>query len=151
MQYKIVILFAITLFCIGLTELQAQTVKDIDRDIYKTVTIGTQVWMAENLKTTKYSNGDSIGTTTPATLDITTEKTPKYRWSYGGEESNVAKYGRLYTWYAATDSRNVCPTGWHVPTDAEWTTLTNYLTNNGYGYKGSASDITKSMAATSAG
>jgi len=149
MQRKNVILFAITLFCIGLTELQSQTVKDIDGNIYKTVTIGIQVWMAENLKTTKYNIGDSIGTTTPATLDITTEKTPKYQWSYGGDESNVATYGRLDTWYAATNSRNVCPTGWHVPTDAEWSTLTDYLTNNGYGYKGSVREITKSMAATS--
>jgi uncharacterized protein (TIGR02145 family) len=149
MQYKIEILFAITLFCIGLTEPKAQTVKDIDGNIYKTVTIGTQVWIVENLKTTKYSNGDSIGTTTPATLDITTEKIPKYQWSYDGDERNVATYGRLYTWYAASDNRNLCPTGWHLPTDSEWTTLTDYLTNNGYGYKGTASEITKSMAATS--
>jgi uncharacterized protein (TIGR02145 family) len=102
-------------------------VTDKDGNVYKTVTIGTQVWMTENLKTTKYKNGDLIGTTTPATKDITSESTPKYQWAYKGDESNVATYGRLYTWYAVTDSRNVCPTGWHVPTDAEWTTLTTYL------------------------
>ena len=83
--------------------------------------------MAENLKTTKYRNGDIIGTTTPATLDLSGETTPKYQWAYDGNESNVAIYGRLYTWYTVTDNRNVCPTGWHVPTDAEWTTLTTYL------------------------
>jgi uncharacterized protein (TIGR02145 family) len=105
--------------------------------------------MAENLKTTTYSNGDLIGTTTPATLDISGESSPKYQWAYNGDESNVATYGRLYTWYVITDSRNVCPSGWHVPTDDEWTILTDYLTNNGYGYGGSGSDIAKSMAATS--
>jgi uncharacterized protein (TIGR02145 family) len=122
---------------------------DIDGYVYNTVTIGTQIWMRENLKTTKYNNGDLIGTTTPATLDISGESTPKYQWAYDGNESNAATYGRLYTWYAVTDIRNICPTGWHVPTDAEWTTLTDYLTNNGYGYGGSGSGIAKSMAATS--
>jgi uncharacterized protein (TIGR02145 family) len=102
-------------------------ITDADGNVYKTVTIGTQVWMAENLKTTKYLNGDLIETSTPATLDIFAEATPKYQWAYKGNESNVATYGRLYTWYAVTDSRNVCPTGWHVPTDAEWTTLTTSL------------------------
>jgi uncharacterized protein (TIGR02145 family) len=131
------------------TTADSGTVTDIDGNIYNTITIGTQVWMKENLKTTKYRNGDSIGTTTPATLDISLEITPKYQWAYGGNESNVVLYGRLYTWYAVTDSRDVCPTGWHVPTDAEWTILTDYLTNNGYGYGGSGSDIAKSMAATS--
>jgi len=104
--------------------------KDIDGNIYTTVKIGTQTWMRENLKTTKYRNGDPIGTTTPDTLDIsnaTTYPTPKYQWAYDGNESNVATYGRLYTWYAATDSRGICPTGWHLPTDAEWTTLTTFL------------------------
>jgi len=103
------------------------TVVDIDGNSYKTVKIGSQEWMAENLKTTKYRNGDSIKTTIPSTLDLTNETSPKYQWAYGGIESNVATYGRLYTWYAVTDSRNVCPIGWHIPTDAEWTTLTNYL------------------------
>ena len=48
-------------------------------------------------------------------MDIMFETTPKYQWAYDGDESNVATYGRLYTWYAATDSRKVCPIGWHVP------------------------------------
>ena len=134
-----------TTFFTGITG----TVNDIDGNSYKTIGIGSQMWMAENLKTTKYSNGDLIGTTTPATKDIQSENTPKYQWSYEGIESNVATYGRLYTWYVVTDSRNVCSTGWHIPTDAEWTTLTDYLTNNGYGYGGSGNDIGKSMAATS--
>ncbi len=103
------------------------TVTDVEGNIYYTVTIGTQVWMKENLKTTKYRNGDLIGTTTPATLDITSESTPKYQWAYDGNESNVATYGRLYTGYAMTDTRNVCPTGWHVPAESDWTTLTSYL------------------------
>jgi uncharacterized protein (TIGR02145 family) len=102
-------------------------VTDKDGNVYKTVTIGTQVWMAENLKTTKYLNGDSIGTTTPSSLDISRESAPKHQWASGGNESNVATYGRLYTWYAATDSRNICPTGWHVPNEAEFTTLANFL------------------------
>jgi uncharacterized protein (TIGR02145 family) len=98
-----------------------------DNERYKTVKIGTQVWMAENLRTTKYRNGDFIGTTTPATLDISGESTPKYQWAYDGIESNVASYGRLYTWYAITDSRKVCPAGWHVPNSSEWNTLFAYL------------------------
>jgi uncharacterized protein (TIGR02145 family) len=100
---------------------------DYDNNNYSVAEIGTQVWMTENLKTTKYLNGDLIGTTTPATLDISGESTPEYQWAYNGDESNVPTYGRLYTWYALTDSRNLCPTGWHVPTDAEWTTLTTFL------------------------
>lgn len=125
------------------------TVTDIDGNEYKTITIGSQIWMAENLRTTKYRNGDLIGTTNPATLDITTEIEPKYQWASGGSEDNVLGYGRVYTWYAAMDSRNVCPVGWHIPNDAQWTILTNYLINNAFGYGGSGSDIAKSMAVTS--
>jgi uncharacterized protein (TIGR02145 family) len=107
--------------------------------------------MAENLKTTKYQTGVLIGTTTPATLDISGESAPTYQWAYAGNEGNVATYGRLYTWYAVTDSRNVCPTGWHVPTDAEWTTLENYLIASGFNYDGTTtgSKEAKAMATTS--
>lgn len=122
---------------------------DIDGNQYDIVKIGTQVWMRENLKTTKYRNGDLIGTTNPPTLDISSESTPKYQWAYDAMESNVSVYGRLYTWYAAADNRNICPVGWHLPSDVEWTTLTNYLTNNGYGWGGSGNLIGKSMASTS--
>lgn len=79
--------------------------------------------MKENLKTTKYANGDIVGTTSPSTLDISTESDPKCQWPYSGDENNIATYGRLYTWYAVTDSRNICPTGWHLPTDGEWVKL----------------------------
>jgi uncharacterized protein (TIGR02145 family) len=95
---------------------------------YAVVKIGTQTWMAENLRTARYSsNNDSIGTTIPANLDISGESMPKYQWAYDSNEINVDTYGRLYTWYAATDNRNICPAGWHLPTDEEWTTLINYL------------------------
>jgi uncharacterized protein (TIGR02145 family) len=147
----ILIYAGIFLFCLGFISCKTNTVKDIDDNVYPTVKIGNQVWMAENLKTTRYCNGDLIGTTTPATLDIELEIAPKYQWAYDGDENNVQVFGRLYTWYVATDSRNVCPTGWHVPTDSEWTDLTDYLINNGYafgtGYQGM--DIAKSLAATS--
>jgi uncharacterized protein (TIGR02145 family) len=97
---------------------------DIEGNVYNSVIIGTQTWMAENLKTTKYNNGDLIGTTTGA---IPYDANSKYQWPYNDSEDSVANYGRLYTWNVATDPRNICPTGWHVPTDAEWTTLTDYL------------------------
>jgi uncharacterized protein (TIGR02145 family) len=103
------------------------TINDNDGNTYKTIGIGYQMWMAENLKTTKYMNGDIIGTTTPVTLNISNESTPKYQWAYDGDENNVVTYGRLYTWFAVSDSRNVCPIGWHVPNDAEWATLITYL------------------------
>ncbi len=103
------------------------SIPDIDGNVYHSVTIGTQVWLTEDLKTTRYRNGDLIGTTAPATLDIFAQNGPKYQWAYNGDESNVTYWGRLYTWYAATDSRGVCPAGWHVPADGEWTTLTSFL------------------------
>lgn len=103
------------------------TVEDSEGNVYQTIGIGAQVWMAENLRTTRYSNGDSIGTTTPATMQLSEDLTHKYQWAYGSDERNVAVYGRLYTWDAATDSRNVCPAGWHVFSNEDWSTLLIYL------------------------
>ena len=100
---------------------------DGDNKNYPIIELGSQIWMTQNLSTTKYSNGDVIGTTAPATLNITTEIDPKYQWAYDGNEDNVAVYGRLYSWYAVSDSRNICPTGWRVPNDANWTDLTTFL------------------------
>ena len=102
-------------------------IKDGDGFVYTTVTIGSQTWLVENLKTSRYINGDRIVTTNPGTADITGEIDPKYQWSYNGDEVNVSAYGRLYTWYVIADSRGICPAGWHVATDAEWTALTSFL------------------------
>ncbi|MDX2415313.1 MAG: FISUMP domain-containing protein [Bacteroidales bacterium] len=122
---------------------------DIDGNVYDTIAIGEQTWIAENLKTTRYINGDLIGTTLPSTLDISDEVEPKYQWAFEGDESNVDTYGRLYTWHAITDDRNVCPDGWHVPSSDDWTTLITYLETNNYGYDGGGDDIAKSLASTS--
>ncbi len=103
------------------------TVTDVDGNVYNTVQIGSQVWLKQDMKTTRYRNGDDIGTTTPATKNISGEANPKYQWAYNGNESNVATYGRLYTWHAVNDSRGVCPAGWHVPSDAEWMALVSFL------------------------
>jgi uncharacterized protein (TIGR02145 family) len=122
---------------------------DVDNNNYPVVEIGTQVWMAENLKTTRYRNGDLIGTTTPATMHIYGEDSPKYQWAYEGNEAYVSVYGRLYTWWVVSDNRNLCPSGWHVPTDSEWSALGDYLSNNGYGYGGDISKISRTLAAAS--
>jgi uncharacterized protein (TIGR02145 family) len=144
MRRKRLILSATFLLVFALTGLHAQqsnsktagaTVTDIDGNIYHAVTIGTQTWLVENLKTTKYRNGDLIGTTSPATLDYSNELTPKYQFAYNGDENYVATYGRLYTWYALTDSRKICPIGWHVSTDKEWTTMVNFLGDSVVGDK----------------
>jgi uncharacterized protein (TIGR02145 family) len=125
------------------------TITDIDGNVYKTVKIGDQWWMADNLRVTKFRNGDPIPTTSTPKTDISSEGSPKYQWSYTGYDNYISTYGRLYTWFAATDSRGVCPDGWHVPTDAEWTTLSDFLTANGYGFEGSGDDVAKSMASQS--
>ncbi len=101
------------------------TVTDIDGNVYHTVTIGTQVWMVENLKVTKYRNGDPIPNITDGTQ--WNNLTAGAYCSYDNNAANVSTYGQLYNWYAVNDSRNICPAGWHVPTDAEWTTLTTFL------------------------
>jgi uncharacterized protein (TIGR02145 family) len=102
------------------------TVSDIDGNVYNTVTIGTQCWLAENLKTTRYRNGDPIINVTDGAM-WSTVNTGAYCWYNNDETAFKATYGALYNWYAVGDSRFLCPTGWHVPTDGEWTTLTDYL------------------------
>ena len=98
------------------------TVTDIDSNTYQTVKIGNQWWMTENLKVTHYRNGNAIPNVTDdsAWSSLTTGA----YCIYNHDESNATTYGRLYNCYAVTDSRNIAPAGWHVPTDAEWTTLT---------------------------
>jgi uncharacterized protein (TIGR02145 family) len=101
------------------------TVIDFDGNVYNTVTIGTQVWMAENLKTTKYNDGTAIPNVTGATAWCT-HTTGAY-CDYNNTQGNSNTYGKLYNYYTVVDAHKLCPTGWHVPSDTEWTTLTDYL------------------------
>ena len=104
-------------------------ITDSENNTYKTVYIGTQQWMAENLKVSKYSDGTTIPNITDSTQ---WQNNTTGAWSYyNNDAANNAKYGKLYNWYAVSKTsngnKNVCPTGWHIPTDAEWTVLTDYL------------------------
>ncbi len=101
-------------------------VVDIDENEYKIVTIGFQTWMAENLKTTRYRNGDEINDGTGSGT-VSGEDAPKYWFVYGDELNNVSPYGMLYTWYTVNDGRIICPEGWHVASDEEWAVLRDYL------------------------
>ena len=128
-------------------QLQAEIgATDIDGNHYNSEKIGTQVWMAENLKAITYNDGTEIPLVTGNT-EWAALSSPAYCW-YNNDISNQTVYGALYNWYTVNTGK-LCPKGWHVPTHAEWTTLTDYLTNNGYGYGGSGIDIAKSMAAKS--
>lgn len=107
--------------------ISCNTVKDIDGNRYKKIQIGNQVWLKQNLKVTRYNNGDIIETYKPDTGEINKFKAPKFQFAYNGDEENVKTYGRLYTWYVVNDPRKVCPAGWHVPSDDEFCILENYL------------------------
>jgi uncharacterized protein (TIGR02145 family) len=112
-----------------------EPVTDIDGNVYHVVTIGTQVWMAENLKTTRYNDGTAIPN---VTVDATwAALTTGAYCDYGNDPANSTIYGRLYNWYtvdnntstkvASNGGKNVCPTGWHIPSRTEWMTLITYL------------------------
>ena len=101
------------------------TVSDIDGNVYTTVIIGKQAWLVENLKTTRYRNGDII----PNVVDSIEWKNllTGAQCSYHNDQSNYYTYGNLYNWYVVNDPRSICPKGWHVPSDAEWGALTTSL------------------------
>lgn len=145
------LLFAVVAACdksddLGGSEQGVGTVKDADGNKYNTVKIGDQVWMAENLKTTKYNDGTEMTNVTSYT-----------QWgrlssgaycNYDNLESNAETYGRLYNWFAVNTGK-LAPAGWHVPTDDDWTILENYLIANGYNYDGTKEQnlIAKSLCA----
>jgi uncharacterized protein (TIGR02145 family) len=100
-------------------------VTDIDGNAYNTVQIGIQLWTRENLQVTHYRDGSPIAMVTDNNV-WKSLGTGAY-CNYNNEENNVNTYGRMYNFYAIDDNRNLCPVGWHVPSDAEWATLTSYL------------------------
>ena len=106
--------------CGGIT-----SITDIDGNVYPVVEIGSQCWTKENLKTTKYVDGSVIPNITDSAqwIGLTTGA-----WAnFDNSPANDVTYGKLYNWYTVADPRNLCPKGWHVPTDAEWITLTSFL------------------------
>lgn len=106
---------------------QYGTMTDQAGNVYKTITIGTQTWMAENLRTNKYRNHESIDS---VSFSSWTRESGAFCVYNVVVADNDVIYGKLYNWYAVNDSRNIAPAGWHVATDAEWTTLINYLGGN---------------------
>ena len=119
------------------------TVTDIDGNVYHTVTIGTQTWMVENLKTTRLNDGTAI----PNVMDNTEWTvliTPGYCWYDNDPTTYENTFGALYNGYAVSTGK-LAPTGWHVATNAEWTTLQNYVSTN----LGTSTSLAKALAATS--
>jgi uncharacterized protein (TIGR02145 family) len=102
-------------------DLAYDSISDIDGNVYKTIQIGTQTWMAENLKTTRYNDGSGI----PNVMDNSkwvTLKTGAYRWYNNDRDTYKNLYGALYNWYTVKTGK-LCPTGWHVPGDGDWKQL----------------------------
>lgn len=107
------------------------SVEDIDGNVYKTIVIGTQTWMCENLKTTRYRNGDPIQNVRDRLIwrDLVTGAYCEYNFS----DILAETYGYLYNWYAIVDNRNIAPLGWHVASMNEWETLLECVFESGYG------------------
>lgn len=141
---KILVLLLLTYSIISFAQETGKIIDNRDGKTYKTVVIGNQTWMAENLNVSRFRNGELIP-----------EAKTDEEWAKAGEEGRPAwcyyeitsydiknrrsvkvkgfgkkykkKHGKLYNWYAITDTRGLAPTGWHIPKDTEWTTLTDYL------------------------
>lgn len=116
------------------------TVTDKDGNVYNTITIGTQVWMVENLKVTKYNDGTPIPNVTSNTAWAAL--TTGAYCNYNNDAANGSKYGKLYNWYAV-NSGKLAPEGWHIPTKTEWETLVAYVSAN----LGTSTSISKALAA----
>lgn len=104
---------------------QTDSITDIDGHVYQTVAIGNQWWMAENLKVTRFANGDTIPYVKQAE-DWASSEGAAYCY-YGNRSSFIEQFGLLYNWYVAADDREVCPSGWHVATDEDWIVLEKHL------------------------
>ncbi len=124
------------------------TMTDIEGNVYKTVKIGNQWWMAENLRTTRY-NDDTEIPHIPEGAVWDTLSTPGYcHYNNTTDSDSMVKFGALYNWYAA-EAGKLAPEGWHVPDTTEWNTLRDYLIDNGYNWDGTTegNKIGKAMAA----
>jgi uncharacterized protein (TIGR02145 family) len=121
----VIFLLSIFLFFSESCNKKPEIVKDIDGNVYRTITIGTQVWMAENLRVTKFRNGDPIPEVKNDSVWRTL--TASAYCNYNNDTAHLKIYGRLYNWFSIRDSRNIAPEGWHIPTNTELQTLLDYL------------------------
>lgn len=124
MKLKLTGIFIALLILTDLGNLHAQSVKDADGNIYLAINIGKQVWMAENLKTTRFNDGKAI----PLVTDDKAWKalkSPGY-CSFENNSENKALYGLLYNWYTV-GTKKLCPKGWHVPSDTEWKEMVDFI------------------------
>jgi uncharacterized protein (TIGR02145 family) len=118
-------------------------ITDVDGNVYRTVEIGDQCWMADNLATETYGDGSAIPTGL-SDAAWTSTKSGAYA-VYADNPANKGIYGLLYNWYAVVDPRSICPAGWHVPTEEEWTELTDHL--GGAGVAGGPMKTTGTLGA----
>ena len=127
------------------------SITDIDNNVYQTVQIGNQCWMKENLRTTRYADGTSIS------LGSSTSTSTPYRYYPNCDSNNVNIYGYLYNWFAIMNNspsstnnpsgvQGICPDGWHVPSNAEWTQMTDYVSSQTQFLCNSPTNISKSLA-----
>ncbi len=141
--YDVTPISASSSFTVGGASTCPATVTDIDGNVYNTVQIGSQCWTAENLKVERYRDGSNIPT---GLSNSAWSSTSSGAFAvYNNVAANKATYGLLYNWYAAVDPRGLCPTGWHVPTDEEWTELTDFL--GGESVAGGAMKTTGTLSA----
>ncbi|MBP7464406.1 MAG: hypothetical protein KA793_08720 [Bacteroidales bacterium] len=123
-----------------------KTIKDNDGNLYKTVKLGKQVWMAENLRTKTYNDGSAIKYIDDATK--WSELTSGAFCYYDDNENFAGSIGALYNWHAVKTGK-LCPKGWRVPTESDWEIFKNYLHKAGYSLDGNADNLAKSLASTS--
>jgi len=133
---KIIVIFLVSFNSFLYGQDSSETLTDIDGNVYRTVKIGNQWWMAENLKVTHYRNGDPIPNVKKSTWTYPEPFVMNSTWTglsigaycvYDNNKKLIATYGLLYNWYALKDDRNIAPEGWHVPTLEDWIILIHYL------------------------
>lgn len=145
-KQSIFFLIVFGLFCMLMTSCKKENdepykvMTDIDGNVYHTITLGDQVWMAENLKTTRYRNGDSIAHRVGNKWSGVTYGA----WChYKDDEALEKMYGKLYNGHAVNDPRNIAPEGWHIPTAEEWWALSLFVSRN----TGTSGSLSKALAA----
>jgi len=123
------------------------SVNDIEGNIYRTIVIGEQTWFADNLRTTKFNDGTTIPIWTQ--MNLIQQTAAKCTYNNTANIDTINQHGRLYNWYAI-NTKNICPNGWHVPSNAEWIKLRDYLIENGFNYDSTTVDnkIANSLEAT---